>query len=155
MEPETYDLFRALRNACKAGLLERKPEAAYEYVPGKRYFENMVESLLKSGVPKWAERFAIAGPIIRFLAEEENWKSIEIHTPALFRALGNMYRTGLLERKPEAEYEYVPGKRYFENMKAAVLGTGIGDLAITLSTAMPIVRFLADEKNRQIIQEEE
>jgi hypothetical protein len=153
MELHTSDVFRALRNAYKAGLLEQKPEAEYEYVPGKRYFESMKESLLKSVIPEWAAKLEIATPLIRFLAEEENWKPAEIHTSDVFRALRNAYKAGLLEQKPEAEYEYVPGKRYFESMKAAVLEKDVGEFANKLSVAVPMIRFLADEKNWQITQE--
>ena len=154
MELQTSDVFRALRNAYKAGLLEQKPEAEYEYVPGSRYFESMKESLLKAVVPEWAAKLEIAAPLIQFLAEEENWQPAEIHNTDVFRALRNAYKAGLLEQKPEAEYEYVPGKRYFESMKSKILEKDVGEFANKLSAAIPMIRFLADEKNWQRKQKE-
>jgi predicted ATPase len=153
MELQASDLFRALRNAYKAGLLEQKPETEYEYVPGKRYFESMKESLLKSVIQGWVAKLEIATPLIRFLAEEDNWRPAEIHTSDVFKALRNAYKAGLLEQKTETEYEYVPGKRYFESFKAAILEKGVGELANNLSVAVPVIRFLADEKNWHIDQE--
>jgi hypothetical protein len=149
MELQTSDVFQALRNAYKAGLLEQKPEADYEYVPGKRHFESMKESLLKAVMPEWALKLEIATPLIQFLAEEENWQPAEIHTSDVFQALRNAYKAGLLEQKPEADYEYVPGKRHFESMKAAILEKDVGEFANKLSAAVPMIRFLADEKNWQ------
>jgi hypothetical protein len=153
MSLQTSDVFQALRNAYKAGLLEQKPEAEFVFSPGTRFFESMKGPLLNSGVAVWAEKLEMFAPLIKFLADKKNWKPVELQTADVFQALRNAYKAGLLEQGMD-EYTCTPGCRYFETMKETILKTDIGELAKELSMAAPAIKFLADEKNWNMKQEE-
>ena len=147
---EPRDFFRFFRNLQRTGILdqpiriERKP---FQYEPGKRYFENIKEEMLTWDMERLAEYVQSLAPVLKKLADEKAWQPVDLEPQDFFRAFRNVQRAGMLERFYEDNYQYEPGKRYFENIKEFLNGCDMEVLAKDMEKLSPAIRLMADDSN--------
>ena len=150
---EPKDFFRFFRNLQKTGVLEKqiRPERErYQYVPGRRYFEDIKEKMLAWDMKYIADKVICVSPVIKKLGDEKNWTVVELEPKDFFRAVRNLQRAGILDLLYEnsgKDYAFVPGRRYFENIKEYLNQCDMRAVAEVVEKLSPVIKLLADERN--------
>lgn len=147
MKLNAGELFRAARNAQKAGLLELLPAMNGRIAPGERFFESFQRDLLeKLDLDKLDEVLHYLAPTIRYMADEERWTPEEFTSDDVFRAVRNLQRMGVFEIAKAGLRLPGSGDRFFEYYQA-VLTEKIGTerLNSLLHTLGQCIKFLATD----------
>lgn len=139
------DIFRTVRNAQKAGILELLPLMQGRIAPGERFFESIQSALLEYvDLERLDEVLYSLAPVFRYMADEQHWEPAAFTSGELFRAVRNLQEMEALAVWRGCLPLPGSGDRYFEHYQA-ILVERIGTAALDrlLHTLGQCIKFLA------------
>lgn len=147
MSSISQDLFAAARNAQKAGILDLLPAVSAKIAPGERFFESWQRLLLEeTDLEKLDEVLYNCEPVIRYMADEVQWKPADFTSDDMFKAIRNLQRIGIFDVLKAKTSLPGSGDRYFEHYQSILLEkVGAETLDYALHTLGQCIKFLSSE----------
>lgn len=147
MKLESSDIFKLVRNARKAGLLDMLPAMNGRIAPGDRFFESFQEFLLKEfDLEKLDEVLYHLAPVIRYMADGAHWEPVDFTSDDMFRAVRNLQKMGIFDVLKRPTRLPGSGDRYFEYYQAILVEKiGVETLDRFLHMLGQCIKFLATD----------
>lgn len=153
---EAEDVFRAVKNAGDAGLLELLPEPGADQGPGQRFFESLQRDLLDYvDLEKLDKTLFFLAPTIQFLGEQRHWEPADFTSSDMFLAVKHLQEMGVFEILKIRMKIPGHGDRFFEHYQDILVKRfGVEAMDRALYVLGQCICFLATEEAMENVREE-